>query len=185
VRESNDADRRRALLKQHQIIAAALPSTPDIVEIARGILRKPKARRGAAAEIHKRWQEILDLPPQEIAEVITAVSAEADALRAASPLIGAAHGFVNLAPRQGRARAESTKEESKLASARLDAQLTQEEMARATGIPLSTYWRLERRRIPNPPVGYLAACARVLGVPLLELMEDEWSKWGVKPKPSQ
>lgn len=66
------------------------------------------------------------------------------------------------------------KPETKLARARLASELTQSDMIEATGIRRSTYWRLERGRIENPPIRYLTNCALVLGVPVEDLIEDEW-----------
>jgi len=67
-----------------------------------------------------------------------------------------------------------TKPETKLARARIAAKLTQAEMVEATGISRSAYWRLERGRTANPPLRHLTNCALVLGVPVEELIEDEW-----------
>jgi transcriptional regulator with XRE-family HTH domain len=64
--------------------------------------------------------------------------------------------------------------ETKLARARLASSLTQRDLIEATGIARSTYWRLERGRLTNPPLRYLTNCALVLGVPVEELIEDEW-----------
>lgn len=64
--------------------------------------------------------------------------------------------------------------ETKLARARLASGFTQRDLVEATGIARSTYWRLERGRIPNPPLRYLTNCALVLGVPADELIEEEW-----------
>lgn len=66
------------------------------------------------------------------------------------------------------------KPETKLARARLASELTQADLIEATGIRRSTYWRLERGRIANPPLRYLTNCAIVLGVPVEELIEEEW-----------
>lgn len=129
--------------------------------------------------MNEQWKALLELPPREIARAIVAETPEADELRAHSPLSLLEVVPPTSVPRPRReSSVEKTKAESKLARARLAAGLTQEQVARATGIHPTTYWRLERRRIPNPPVGYLAACARVLAVPLAELIEDEWLSWG-------
>lgn len=66
------------------------------------------------------------------------------------------------------------KPETKLARTRLASELTQADMVEATGIKRSTYWRLEHGRIANPPLRYLTNCAIVLGVPVEELIEEEW-----------
>lgn len=72
---------------------------------------------------------------------------------------------------------DNTKPETKLAQLRVQRDLSQEDMVRFTGLKPSTYWRLERRRIKNPPIGYLAVCADVLEVRLDELVEDEYLAW--------
>jgi len=64
--------------------------------------------------------------------------------------------------------------ETKLARVRLASGLTQRDLAEATGISRSAYWRLERGRTVNPPLRHLTNCALVLGVPVEELIEDEW-----------
>jgi transcriptional regulator with XRE-family HTH domain len=66
---------------------------------------------------------------------------------------------------------------SKLAAWRVKRGVTQAEMAAATGIPLSTYWRLERRRLWNPPIRHLTNCAIVLGCELEDLIEDDMRTW--------
>ena len=66
------------------------------------------------------------------------------------------------------------KAETKLARARIASHLTQRDLIEATGMSRSVYWRLERGRITNPPLRHLTNCALVLGVPVEELIEDEW-----------
>lgn len=71
-----------------------------------------------------------------------------------------------------------SKAQTKLATARVAAGLTQKDMADLTGMSRSAYWRLERGRIDNPPLRYLTNCAIVIGVGVQELIEDEWgSTW--------
>lgn len=55
--------------------------------------------------------------------------------------------------------------------------VTQQEMADATGMSGSTYWRLEHGRLADPPIRLLANCALVLGVDLEELIEEQWRAW--------
>jgi transcriptional regulator with XRE-family HTH domain len=55
--------------------------------------------------------------------------------------------------------------------------VTQQEMADATGMSGSTYWRLEHGRLPDPPIRLLANCALALGVRVEDLIEDEWREW--------
>lgn len=55
--------------------------------------------------------------------------------------------------------------------------VTQQEMADATGMSGSTYWRLEHGRLTDPPIRLLANCALALGVEVEELIEDEWRAW--------
>lgn len=57
--------------------------------------------------------------------------------------------------------------------------ITQEELARATGLSNSVYWRLEKGRYDNPPLRYLMNCALALGCSLDDLLEEEWRQWMV------
>ena len=66
------------------------------------------------------------------------------------------------------------KAETKLARVRLASGLTQRDVYEATGMSRSVYWRLERGSIDNPPLRHLTNCALVLGVPVEELIEEEW-----------
>lgn len=50
-------------------------------------------------------------------------------------------------------------------------------MARCTGLSLSTYQRLEKGQMNNPPLRYLANCALALDVKLEDLIEDQWREW--------
>jgi transcriptional regulator with XRE-family HTH domain len=81
--------------------------------------------------------------------------------------------------RPGRRPAEQTKVETKLAAWRVKRGMTQKELARAIGISLSSYYRLERGMNRNPPLGYLANAAIVLGCKLEDLIEDRWRSWHV------
>lgn len=65
----------------------------------------------------------------------------------------------------------------RLAVLRLERGLTQAQMAASTGISAKSYWRLENGQMTNPPVRYLSNCALVLGVPLDDVIEDEWRAW--------
>ena len=55
--------------------------------------------------------------------------------------------------------------------------VTQEELARAVGISVPTYRRMERGETDNPKLRHLVNCAIALGVELDEIMEDEWFEW--------
>ena len=74
---------------------------------------------------------------------------------------------------------EQTKVETKLAAWRVRRGVTQQEMAKAIGISYSSYWRLERGRYKNPPVGYLVNCALALGCELEDILDDEQKRWQV------
>lgn len=68
-----------------------------------------------------------------------------------------------------------TKERTKLASARLERSLTQMQVAYFAGIALSSYRRLERGQISNPPLRWLVNLQHVLVLEdVRELIEDEW-----------
>jgi transcriptional regulator with XRE-family HTH domain len=74
---------------------------------------------------------------------------------------------------------EQTKVDTRLAAWRVRRGVTQDEMAKAIGISYSTYWRLERGRYKNPPIGYLVNCALALGCELGDILEDEQMEWCV------
>jgi transcriptional regulator with XRE-family HTH domain len=69
------------------------------------------------------------------------------------------------------------KRQSKLAQIRRWRGLTQEELAAATGVPLTTIYKLEAGKTWNPRVRHLRNLAFALDVPFDELLEDEWSEW--------
>ena len=55
--------------------------------------------------------------------------------------------------------------------------LTQEQLAQATGVPLTTIYKLESRQNDNPRVRHLRNLAIALDVPLDALLEEEWQGW--------
>jgi transcriptional regulator with XRE-family HTH domain len=57
--------------------------------------------------------------------------------------------------------------------------VSQDDMAAVTGISRSTYSKLERGLIDNPPLRYLSNCALALGCNLRELIEEDWLDWMV------
>jgi|SRR5665213_1939777 len=67
--------------------------------------------------------------------------------------------------------------ESFLAWRRKKRGVTQQEMADAVGVSLSTYRRLERGHIDDPGVRILHNCAIALGVPLYDIIPAEWYHW--------
>lgn len=67
--------------------------------------------------------------------------------------------------------------ETRLAIERVRAGITQVELARVSGVPLTTYRRLERGEMSNPPIRYLTNIALTLDVDLLDICEDEWLQW--------
>lgn len=77
----------------------------------------------------------------------------------------------------GQRRGVQTKVETPLAEQRVARGMSQEQVAAATGISLSTYRRMERGKLDNPPIGYLINCAHVLGCKVFELVEPRHRKW--------
>lgn len=73
----------------------------------------------------------------------------------------------------GKRRSEPTR----LALIRKRRGLTQEELAQATGVPLTTIYRLEARQIDNPRIRHLRNLAIALDVDFEHLLEDEWKGW--------
>jgi transcriptional regulator with XRE-family HTH domain len=72
-----------------------------------------------------------------------------------------------------------TKPRTKLARWRLKRKLTQADMVRWTGVPLSTYQRLEHGNYQRPQVQALANCAIVLDCSLEDLLEERFLRWTV------
>lgn len=70
------------------------------------------------------------------------------------------------------------KAETRIARARITAELSQQELAEAIGISLPTYRRLERNKMRNPPLRYIVNAAIALGLgDWTELVEPEWERW--------
>lgn len=70
-----------------------------------------------------------------------------------------------------------TRESTRLRQAREARGVSQEQLAKVTGLSLSTVQRLERGRMNNPPYRYLVNCAMALEVKVDDLIEDEWREW--------
>jgi len=60
---------------------------------------------------------------------------------------------------------------------RLDAGLTQQQLAEQADISARTLQRIEHRDMENPPIRYLANLAIVLQCELEDLIEPEWREW--------
>lgn len=58
----------------------------------------------------------------------------------------------------------------------------QHELARATGIPIASYRRLERGEVKNPPLWWYVNCAIALNFPLEEVLDDELLAWRASDK---
>lgn len=76
-------------------------------------------------------------------------------------------------------RQDQTAIRTRLGALRVERGVTQAELARAIGIALPTYRRLERAQMKNPPLRYLSNAALALGVELDEVIEPEWREWFV------
>ena len=63
---------------------------------------------------------------------------------------------------------------TRIARARLKADLTQSQLAAATGLSLRTVQKLDRGEMTNPPIRYLANVAHVLDRDIWDLCEPEW-----------
>jgi transcriptional regulator with XRE-family HTH domain len=55
--------------------------------------------------------------------------------------------------------------------------VTQDELARAVGISVPTYRRIERGETDNPKLRHIVNCAIALGVDLDDVIEPEWLEW--------
>jgi transcriptional regulator with XRE-family HTH domain len=85
---------------------------------------------------------------------------------------------------RSRPKPKLSKRSTRLAARRIEARLTQKEMAALTGISLVSYRRLERGEIDNPSLRQLVNCAHVLrsrlpDLKLSQLFEPEWLRWKV------
>jgi DNA-binding XRE family transcriptional regulator len=176
----------RFLIALHKEIADRLANdeAADLLERARDEVQEISVKA-----TRRRWRTLLNRPPNEIAAALRSqrlygvlwASPFVDALtrvEAAELSVAAEQRLAAAEEAQRGRRHGKTKVESKLARLRIERGWTQAEMAEYANLAPKTYWKLERRQIPNPPVGYLAACARVLKVPLEEVVEDELLQWG-------
>ncbi|MFL5866688.1 MAG: helix-turn-helix domain-containing protein [Thermoleophilaceae bacterium] len=68
---------------------------------------------------------------------------------------------------------------SRLAAARKHRGVSQIDLARAVGMSLASYRRLETGEMENPGLRYLVNCALALDIELTALIEDEWLEWAV------
>jgi len=69
-----------------------------------------------------------------------------------------------------------TQSRTRLARARKEAVISQEELADAAGISRATLQRLEAGRVDDPGVRTLARCASALRCELSDILEPEWLK---------
>lgn len=177
----------------HQEIALLLEADPSL--IARASEAVAEATEGDR-HARQKWARLLERPQ---AKIVLALTRPSDKDRPSpSPFLFALstrqrrHVLAGAGARaklrhageyvDSRRRHFRSKDESKLSDLRIRAGLSQAEMVERTGIPSTTYWRLERKRIPNPQVGHLAACARVFGVPLEDVIEPEYLEWRPREK---
>jgi transcriptional regulator with XRE-family HTH domain len=70
-----------------------------------------------------------------------------------------------------------------LAERRVSKGVNQHELARQTGISLSSLKRLEHGDVTNPPLWWFINCARALNVELEEILDPELRAW--RPGPHQ
>jgi transcriptional regulator with XRE-family HTH domain len=70
---------------------------------------------------------------------------------------------------------------SKLAEVRLRRRVTQQQLSEVTGIPLSTYRKLERRTLKpqSKPLSLYVNCAMALNVSLREVLDEDDTEWTV------
>jgi transcriptional regulator with XRE-family HTH domain len=74
-------------------------------------------------------------------------------------------------------RADKTLSSTRLAVARLQRNVTQEDLAKQVGLSLASYRRLERGQVRNPGIRTLVNLAVALQVPIDEVCEPEWFEW--------
>ena len=76
-----------------------------------------------------------------------------------------------------RGRVRRSNAETKLARRRLELDISQEELAAAVGMSVTTYRRLEHDQLTDIPLRALNNCALALGVELEDIIEDSWREW--------
>jgi transcriptional regulator with XRE-family HTH domain len=77
-------------------------------------------------------------------------------------------------PRPVRRRERFSAKETKIQKLRIEAGYLQREVSEYTGISIASYKRIEYGRRPNVGVRDLAKIAAVLGVSLMDVIEDAW-----------
>jgi hypothetical protein len=186
-----------AAVEQHQALARLIHGCPKLLDEARERLEErresgrwdgevaeslPSPWVDADGDADGRWACILQLEPREISLWMLVFFDDIE-MNADTPFTlnsGVIEAEVKRMLR-GRERGTgphaNTRPESNLARLRVERGLTQEAMVLRTGLPTTTYWRLERKRISNPAVGYLAVCASALQVELIDLLEPEYLSW--------
>lgn len=55
--------------------------------------------------------------------------------------------------------------------------VSQETLAKISGVPLTVIYRIETRREDNPGVRHLRNLALALEAPFERLLEEEWTEW--------
>jgi transcriptional regulator with XRE-family HTH domain len=66
---------------------------------------------------------------------------------------------------------------TKLAEIRRSRGISQDRLAALIGISGTTYREMETGKNLNPPIGYLANCALVLGCELEDLIDERYRGW--------
>lgn len=74
----------------------------------------------------------------------------------------------------GRRKTNPTVVRSKIAELRMKHDITQRQVASATGMSLKEFQDIERGNRWNPPIRSLVAIAEAFGVTLEEVCEDAW-----------
>ncbi|HEX6457272.1 MAG TPA: helix-turn-helix transcriptional regulator [Thermoleophilaceae bacterium] len=74
-------------------------------------------------------------------------------------------------------RDEQSRQETRLAVARVFREVTQADLAEAIGISLTAYRALERGQTQNPPLRWLVNAGIALGIDWEELVDDDWREW--------
>lgn len=75
-----------------------------------------------------------------------------------------------------------TEAKTRLFRRRVEAGLTQRDLAERSGVPLRTVQRIDRGELQRrPSLEHLSNLAVALGCEAIELIEDEWLEWAVLP----
>lgn len=72
----------------HRLVAERLLQNPSLLDVARENLRRWNDKGGRSSPYFAQWKEILDLPPEKVAEIIVSEEPQMVELRQSTPFCG-------------------------------------------------------------------------------------------------